>query len=69
MSIKGVGGKTGASACTIVKVAVSSSYKKDWKVNLDTVVMDKLTVKIPTQGASATKNLPHLRGIHLADPN
>ena len=68
-SIFGVTGSKGATACPIVRVTLSSSYKRDWKATLDAVVLRKLSLQLPLQKASATKELTHLRGLHLADPN
>ena len=69
VEIDGVGGIAVDGASPLVRVALSSSYKKGWKKDITVAVMPKPARDIPLQKASDTKDLSHLQGLILADQN
>ena len=69
VSIDGVGGVATGEPSPLVRVTISSNYRKGWKKHLTAAVMVKPTRDIPILSASDTKSLPHLQGLVLADQN
>ena len=68
--IDGVGGEATSDPSPLVRVTVSSNYKKNWKKDLTVAVMARPPTRdIPIQSASETKTLSHLQGLALADPD
>ena len=69
VDIEGVGGIAVREASPLVRVALSSNYKKNWKTELTVAVMPKPARDIPIKQASETRDLSHLQGLSLADKN
>ena len=69
VDIDGVGGIAVAGASPLVRVALSSSYKKGWHKDITVAVVPKPARDIPLKQASETKDLSHLQGLVLADRN
>ena len=67
VKIDGVGGISVPEACPLVRVTLSTNYKKGWKKDLTVAVVPKPAMDIPLKNASETKDLTHLQGLVLAD--
>ena len=67
VEIDGVGGISVAEASPLVRVTLSTNYKKGWQKDITVAVVPKPARDIPLKQASETKDLTHLQGLVLAD--
>ena len=64
-----VEGAPGAPARPIVSVLVSSVCRQGWSKQLEAAATPRVTPDLPLQGASSTRELPHIQPLKLADPS
>ena len=64
-----VKGTPGAPARPIVSVLVSSVCRQGWSKQLEAAATPTVTPDLPLQGASSTRDLPHIQPLKLADPS
>ena len=67
VAISGVEGKSTKKNHPLAKVTLSSDFKKEWSRRITVAGMKDLTRDLPFQEAKFVRNLPHIKGLALAD--
>ena len=68
VSFSGVQGIPAKSTSYLVNLTVSSMQQSQRQLQLSAAVVNRVTCDLPLQGASAVRELPHIRQLTLADP-
>ena len=67
--ITGVENTTTSGACPLVSFSISPLHRPKEKKEVVAAVVSQATGTLPLQDAKSVADLPHIRGLQLADPN
>ena len=67
VSIEGVGSSSNCVSYPLTNVILSPIYNAGWQRQLTAAILPKVTRDLPMQGASAVRDLPHIKDLKLAD--
>ena len=67
--LNGVESPDSTPARPLVDVLVSSVCRKGWSKQVEVAATPRVTPDLPLQGASSLRDLPHIQGLILADPD
>ena len=66
--VTGVENTTTSGACPLANFAMSLLHRQGEKIDVVAAVVNQATGILPLQGAKSVKDLPHIKGLQLADP-
>ena len=66
--ITGVENTTSSGACPLANFAISPLHRQGDKIDVVAAVVNQATGILPLQWAKSVKDLPHIKGLQLADP-
>ena len=69
MDISALGDVVTAPSCPLTSLSLTSLHKPGWKLKMTAVITNKISGHLPLQGASSVRELPHIKGKTLADPD
>ena len=68
VTVSGVENITTSPACPLTNLSISPLQDPDHPLQLVAAAVPEVTCNLPLQGASAVLQLPHIKGLQLADP-
>ena len=69
VKVTGVENTTTSGACPLATFAISSLHRPKEKMEMVAAVVAQATGTLPLQGAKSVVDIPHIKGLQLADPN